>query len=62
MTAAEYDAAGQLVARYDHGYGLVARTDAAGAAAYYTCQAIGHTSELTGDAGAACLRRSRART
>jgi RHS repeat-associated protein len=39
------------VARYDHGYGLLSRTDGIGAA-FYTFQAIGHTSELTGTGGA----------
>ncbi|HUT94718.1 MAG TPA: RHS repeat-associated core domain-containing protein [Thermoguttaceae bacterium] len=50
--AAEYDAAGDLVARYDHGFGLVSRSDAAGDAAWYTFDAIGSTSELTGPGGA----------
>ncbi|WP_145234608.1 putative Ig domain-containing protein [Urbifossiella limnaea] len=48
--AAEYGAGGALVARYDHGYGLVSRADGAGAA-FYTFEAIGHTSELTGAGG-----------
>lgn len=45
--AAEYDAAGNLIARYEHGFGLLSRTDTAGDAAFYTFSAIGHTSELT---------------
>jgi RHS repeat-associated protein len=48
--AAEYDGAGAVVARYDHGYGLLSRTDGI-EAAFYTFQAIGHTSELTGADG-----------
>ncbi len=50
--AAKYDATGNLIARYDHGYGLVSRIDVAGDPAYYTFQAIGHTSELTDASGA----------
>jgi RHS repeat-associated protein len=49
---AEYDDAGTLVARYDHGLGLVARTDAAGDPAYYAFDAIGHTRALTDASGA----------
>ena len=49
--AAEYDDAGALVARYDHGLGLLARTDAADASGYYTFNAIGSTSELTDGTG-----------
>ncbi|HUE69399.1 MAG TPA: RHS repeat-associated core domain-containing protein, partial [Pirellulaceae bacterium] len=49
--AAEFDSSNQLIARYDHGYGLVSRTDAIGDPAYYTFEAIGHTSELTDAAG-----------
>ena len=48
--AAEYNGAGMLVARYDHGLGLAARVDGAGAAAFYDFDALGHTRELT-DAG-----------
>ncbi len=48
--AAEYDGTGALIARYNHGYGLLSRTDGSGSA-YYTFQAIGHTSELTGTGG-----------
>ncbi len=50
--AAEYDADGNLIARYDHGYGLLSRVDVTGDSAFYTFQAIGHTSELTGADGA----------
>lgn len=47
--AAEYAEEGSLLARYEHGLGLLSRTDAAGSDAFYTYQAIGQTSELTGD-------------
>jgi len=47
--AAEYNSSGNLIARYDHGYGLLSRTNFAGASAWYTFSAIGNTSELTGD-------------
>jgi RHS repeat-associated protein len=50
--AAEYDDAGALVARYAHGLGLIARTDAAGSLAYYSFDAIGHTRQLTDPSGA----------
>ena len=46
---AEYDGEGNLVVRYDHGYGLISQTDALGSAAYYTFDALGSTSELTDD-------------
>jgi RHS repeat-associated protein len=49
--AAEYDATGALVSRYDHGIGLVSRTDGAGNSAFYSFDALGNTRELTGDAG-----------
>jgi RHS repeat-associated protein len=49
--AAEYDATGNLIARYNHGYGLVSRFDSLGSGAYYTFSAIGNTSELTNAAG-----------
>jgi len=49
--AAEYDATGALVARYDHAIGLVSRTDGAGTA-FYSFDALGNTRELTGEAGA----------
>ena len=55
--AAEYDDIGQLVARYDHGYGLLSRSDANGPA-FYTFQAIGHTSELTNATGSQINRYS----
>ena len=49
--AAEYDAGGSLVARYDHALGLVARSDAAGSPAFYSFDALGNTRELTGSGG-----------
>ena len=48
----EYDAAGNLVAHYAYGLGLVSRTDAAGTSAYYAFDAIGSTSVLTNSSGA----------
>jgi RHS repeat-associated protein len=50
--AAEYDGSGNLVARYTHGLGLVARTSVSGEPAYYAFDAIGHTRQLTGETGA----------
>ncbi len=47
----EYDDEGNLLAHYDHGLGLLNRTDAGGSTAYYTFDALGNVSELTGDAG-----------
>ena len=49
--AAEYNGNGNVVARYDYGYGLIDRKDAAGNPAYYTFSAIGNTSELTDSNG-----------
>ncbi|MHC4404022.1 MAG: RHS repeat-associated core domain-containing protein [Planctomycetota bacterium] len=49
--AAEYDGSGGLIARYQHGLGLVSRTDADGDSAFYTFSAIGNTSELTDQDG-----------
>jgi RHS repeat-associated protein len=49
--AAEYDSTGNLLARYEYGFGLLSRLDATGDAAYYTFQVIGHTSELSDAAG-----------
>jgi len=48
----EYDAAGNLTARYNYGFGLLSRTDALGNAAYYTFDAIGSTQQLITAAGA----------
>ncbi|MGD8450865.1 MAG: RHS repeat-associated core domain-containing protein [Phycisphaerae bacterium] len=48
----EYDDAGNLAARYDYGVGLLARADAAGAAAYYTFDTIGSAHQLVTSAGA----------
>ncbi|KKK75076.1 hypothetical protein LCGC14_2877370, partial [marine sediment metagenome] len=49
----EYDAAGSLIAHYDHGFDLLSRINAAGTPAYYTFDAIGSTSELIDPAGVA---------
>ena len=49
---AEHDGTGRLIARYTHGLGLERRSDGAGAPAYYTFDALGSTSELTGPLGA----------
>jgi uncharacterized repeat protein (TIGR01451 family) len=49
--AAEYEATGSLVARYDQALGLVARSDAAGNPAFYSFDALGNTRELTGTGG-----------
>ncbi|MCX6879910.1 MAG: hypothetical protein NTW21_39815 [Verrucomicrobia bacterium] len=48
---AEYDNSGTLVARYDHGLGLVARTDGSGNEAFYSFDALGNTRELTDGGG-----------
>jgi|GEM_PF-3369385 len=50
--AAEYDGNGTLVARYTHGLGLISRTGAAGNAAFYSYDAIGHTRQMTDPVGA----------
>jgi RHS repeat-associated protein len=50
--AGEYDGGGNLLARYEHGFGLLSRSDAVGNPAYYTFSAIGHTSELSDRTGA----------
>jgi RHS repeat-associated protein len=50
--AAEYDAGGTLVARYDHALGLVSRRDGAGSTAFYNFDALGNTRQLTGNGGA----------
>ena len=47
--AVEYDGSGTLIACYDHGFGLLARTDQTGISAYYTFDAIGSTSEITSE-------------
>ena len=41
----EYGSSGDLLARYDHGFGLLARSDAAGSPAYYTFDAIGNVQQ-----------------
>lgn len=47
----EYDGAGDLVAHYDHGLGLLNRGDNSGSTAYYTFDALDNVSELTGASG-----------
>jgi RHS repeat-associated protein len=49
--AAEYDGAGNLLGRYDQGYGLVSRTSTTNSPTYYTFSGIGNTSELTDSTG-----------
>lgn len=49
---AEHDGAGQLVARYVSGLGLVARIDGSGGASYFAFDASGHTRQLTDGSGA----------
>jgi RHS repeat-associated protein len=48
----EYNGAGSLVARYEHGLGLLTRSDGANRTGYYSFSAIGHTSEVTDETGA----------
>ncbi|MFQ5965289.1 MAG: RHS repeat-associated core domain-containing protein, partial [Candidatus Scalinduaceae bacterium] len=48
----EYEnSTGNLTARYDHGFGLLSQKDAIAKSAFYTFDAIGSTSELTGSMG-----------
>lgn len=47
----EYDSLGNLIARYDHGFGLLSRTDALGSKAWYTFDAIGNTGARIGASG-----------
>ncbi|WP_158305415.1 RHS repeat-associated core domain-containing protein [Opitutus terrae] len=47
----EYDAAGELIARYDHGFGLLARADPAGIEAYYAFDALGSVQQVVTAAG-----------
>jgi len=47
----EYDGSGNLISYDDYGFGLLSRTDAAGASACYTFDAIGNTITLIGAAG-----------
>jgi RHS repeat-associated protein len=49
---AQYDTAGELIAHYDYGLGLVSRSDADGNAAFYTFDVLGNTSDVTGPSGA----------
>ena len=47
----EYNASGGLIARYVHGIGLESRIGQEGTTDYYTFDAMGNTSELTGANG-----------
>ena len=47
----EYDDSGDLLAHYDHGFGLLSQTHTAGDSAYYTFDAISSTSEMTDSDG-----------
>ncbi len=47
----QYDASGDLIAHYTHGWGLASRTDGTGDGAYYAFDALGSTSELTDGTG-----------
>ena len=49
----QYDDAGNLIARYTYGQGLVSRDGPGNARHFYTFDGIGSVSELTNDAGAA---------
>jgi len=48
----KYDSSWNLLARYNHGVGLVSRTAGTDGPSYYTFDALGNTSELTDPAGA----------
>lgn len=48
---AAFDGTGSLLAHYVHGGGLIAQTDAAGAAFYYDFNALGSTTGITNAAG-----------
>ena len=47
----EYNSTGQLVAHYNHGFGLANRVDATGDANYYSYDLIGNTDQVLGSAG-----------
>jgi RHS repeat-associated protein len=47
----EYDGSNNLIAHYDHGYGLLSRMDAEGSAAYYTFDAMGNVQQMITAAG-----------
>jgi RHS repeat-associated protein len=48
----EYDGAGNLIAHYTQGLGLVSQVNASGSAAFYQFDATGNTVQLTGAGGA----------
>lgn len=58
---AEYDGDGNLIAKYEHGIGLVSRTDAANSHAFYDFDGTGSTAGLTGQAGTELNSRNRFR-
>ena len=47
----EYDGTGSLIGRYDHGLGLLSRTDAGGDPSWYSFDAIGNAQQLVTSAG-----------
>ncbi|BBD63171.1 YD repeat-containing protein (plasmid) [Nostoc sp. HK-01] len=54
----EFDGNGNLVARYNHGIGLVSRIDGSNVADYYDADALGSTVGLTGNNGSYVNRYS----
>jgi RHS repeat-associated protein len=46
---AEYDSSGVSLAKYEHGYGLLSKTEQSGNSYWYHFNAIGSTSEMTAD-------------
>ena len=48
---AEYDGDGNLIAKYEHGIGLVSRTDGSNNQSFYDFDGTGSTAGLTGQAG-----------
>ncbi len=44
---AEYDSSGDMVAKYEHGFGLLSKTEQSGDSYWYHFNAIGSTSEIT---------------
>ena len=48
---AEYDGNGNLIAKYEHGIGLVSRTDGSNNQSFYDFDGTGSTAGLTGQAG-----------
>ena len=46
---AEYDSVGNPIAKYEHGFGLISKTENSGDSYWYHFNAIGSTSEITAD-------------